>query len=280
MGDESSIGFIKKVGIARAVSKEKGVYYLVTFMVKGFYNEIIVSLNHLYSRSYAKLFDKPLIHVIGDSHSWAFKRNSMFIIHNIGPATAYNLVNEHSTINSHKKLFDVIEGINKKRDIVVTVFGEIDCRVHIYNQYKKSDGKASINELIDRTVSNYGQVLKQLTEKNVNFCVYGVLPASEHVLRYPPYATVEMREEQFKEFNDRYPYLASLEIRRGINYEFNKRLKNFCEVNGYKYINIYMQVADENGVIQKEYAADEIHVNGKIMPYIKLWFEQNYHITL
>ena len=81
------------------------------------------------------------------------------------------------------------------------------CRAHIYNQHKKND-TATVAELIDNTISNYLTVLKQLGEMGFRFCVYGVPPATKHVINYPRYATREMKNMVHKEFEDKYPFLA------------------------------------------------------------------------
>lgn len=141
--------------------------------------------------------------------------------------------------------------------------------MHFYNQHMKSNGKISIEELMDRTIANYGEVLAQLNSRGVKFVVYGVLPASKQIFRFPPYATEKIKKELFSEFQNNYPFLAPPEVRSTINYRFNQKLKAFCEARGYSYINIYSIVADEQGLIKDEFAADEIHVSGKIMPYVR-----------
>lgn len=256
------------------VIKERGVVYLFEYMLIADADMVMRNLNQFYSYVYSRLFKAPLVHVVGDSHSWAFKRHRSFIIHNIGPATAYNLINQNSTIQSNKKLFEVIDRIDVKKDLVVLVFGEIDCRVHFYNQYMKHNGKISLDKLMDMTIANYGTVLCQLKERGINFLVYGVLPASKCIIRFPPYATKKIREDLLNSFKNNYPYQASPELRSTINYQFNEKLKAYCEERGFKYLNIYSVVADENGFIKDEFAADEIHVNGKIMPYVKDMLEK------
>lgn len=273
----SSLGRLANITIE--VSRERGPAYLLGFGVRGYCDAALVSYNHLYSRAYARLFRKPLIHVIGDSHSWAFKRSRLFIIHNIGPATAYNLASEHSSVGSNEKLFRVIGRIDRSRDIVIMVFGEIDCRVHIYNQFKKSGEKIPITDLIDHAIANYGSVLRQLNDMGVRFCVYGVLPASPEVIRFPPYATPRMKAAEESEFRRRYPYLADIGTRSLINREFNERLRSYCLRQGYGYIDIHSLVSGPDGVTAPEYVADEIHVNGKIMGFIRRWLENEYGLT-
>jgi hypothetical protein len=268
------------VRLGAEVAREKGILYLLSYEVRSDIDIMLTKGSHLHSYLYAKVFHRPLIHVIGDSHSWAFKRNRPFIIHNIGPATAYNLVNKNSTVRSNEKLFDIIGKIDIKRDLVILVFGEIDSRVHFYNQHKKSGEKVSIDELMDKTISNYGEVLGQLDRMGVNFLVYGILPAPRNIMRYPAYATEKMKEGLFNEFQSNYPYLAPADARSRMNKQFNEKLKRYCQDSGYGYIDIYPVVADADGFIADGYAADEIHVNGRIMPFIKQLLTKKYNIVI
>jgi hypothetical protein len=270
----------KKVQIAAKVIAERGLLFISMFIINMYINSFLINLNHAYSYVYANILKRPLIHVIGDSHSFSFKRRRRFIIHYIGPATAYNLANKNGTVKSNEKLFKIIHQINKQRDIIVLVFGEIDCRVHIYNQFKKNNEAVKMTSIIDNAITNYGIILRQLKDMGINFCVYGILPASKGIIRYPPYMTSTMREAEFKNFKEKYPYLADQIIRSQINKEFNERLKRYCREHDYKYIDIYPYVASKEGIILDEFAQDEIHVNGNIMSFIKGWFNDNYQLGL
>ncbi|HTY91884.1 MAG TPA: SGNH/GDSL hydrolase family protein [Methanocella sp.] len=269
---------IRYISIASEVIRERGLFFFMGFFFKMELNTFLVKFNNIYSVAYARSFNRPLVHVIGDSHSWAFKRTRSFIVHNIGPATAYNLKNKNSTIRSNQKLFSELGRIDLKKDLIILVFGEIDCRVHIYNQYRKSQNGVTMEEFMDRAISNYGEVLEQLRNAGVNFVVYGVIPAPKQIFRYPPYATERMRRELFDEFRSSYPFLATPEIRSWINRTFNEKLRAFCEKNGYGYIDIYPEVADQDGFIADAFSADEIHVNGRIMPFIKSQLKKKYGI--
>ncbi|WP_424358258.1 SGNH/GDSL hydrolase family protein [Methanocella sp. MCL-LM] len=248
---------------------ERGIIFLLKYTLAIYVDMVMRILYQVYSYAYSILFKAPLIYVIGDSHSWAFKNQRSFIIRNIGPATAYNLVNRNSTIQSYRKLLKAVEKIDRKKDYVILTFGEIDCRVHFYNQYMKNNGKVSMDKLMDTTIENYGQVLSELRARGVNFLVYGVLPAARDVVRYPPYATKKIREEVVNSFKSNYHYQASPEMRSYINRRFNQKLKAYCLAHQYKYLDIYPVVADKQGFVRDEFVADEIHVNGRIMPYVK-----------
>ncbi|HNX81534.1 MAG TPA: radical SAM protein [Candidatus Omnitrophota bacterium] len=200
---------------------------------------------------FARLCNKPLIQVAGDSHIFTFKNKFPFIVHFLGSATMYNLNKEKSSTRSNEKLFAIARRINTKRDILMLVFGEIDCRIHIYNQFEKNNRKYSIPQLIQTTIAHYAQVLEKLTNQGIPFCVYGIPPAS--------------RQENFY----KYPYYASMEERSKINKEFNTALKDFCKDKGYPYIDIYAYVTDENGFAKIEYLLpDTVHLKSSIAAFV------------
>jgi len=243
--------------MARAVSKEKGRPYFYIYIIlsaispiKNGLTNFRVFLVDAFTVLYARALNKPLIHVIGDSHVVPFLGSMPFLAHHLGAATAYNLNRKNSTTKSNEQLFKVIDKLGKK-DIVMLCFGEIDCRIHIYYQHKKSNEKYSIGELIDRTISNYGQVMAQLKERRVNFCVYCVSPATKVGNEY------------------KYPFYGTPEIRSLINRMFNEKLRAFCEKKGYAFIDIYDRVADKDGLMLKEYSGDEIHLNKKAVGLVR-----------
>jgi GDSL-like Lipase/Acylhydrolase family len=240
--------------IAREVSKEKGKHYFYIYIILwaiSLVKNLWIFLIDSFTVLYARVLGNPLIHVVGDSHVIPFRGSMPFLAHHLGAATAYNLNKKNSTTKSHEKLFKVIDKLGK-RDIVMLCFGEIDCRIHIYYQHKKSSGGYSIGELIDRTISNYSEVMAKLKERGVNFCVYFVSPATRV-------------ENEYK-----YPFYGTPEIRSGINRKFNEKLRAFCEMNGYKFIDIYDKVADKDGLMLQEYAGDEIHLNKRAVGLVRV----------
>jgi hypothetical protein len=243
--------------MARAVSREKGRPYFYIYIilwaispVKNGLTNFKVFLVDTFTVLYARALKKPLIHVVGDSHVVPFRGSMPFLAHHLGAVTAYNLNSKTSSTRSNEQLFKVIDKLGNK-DIVMLCFGEIDCRIHIYYQHKKSNGKHSIEELIDRTIANYGEVMVKLKERGVNFCVYCVSPATEVGNEY------------------KYPFYGSPEIRSQINRMFNEKLRAFCQKNGYAFIDIYDRVSDRDGLMLKEYASDDIHLNKKAVGLVR-----------
>ena len=83
-----------------------------------------------------------MIYVIGDSHCLSLNTPpfSPYLIaggqDGATAATAYGLGKESSRTNSRKRVLAFCKTL-KGEDTIILCFGEVDCRNHIYNQYKK-----------------------------------------------------------------------------------------------------------------------------------------------
>jgi len=199
----------------------------------------------------AKLFNRAIIHVMGDSHLKPFVFRSPFLLHHISQATAYNLNKDNSFSQSKRYLNSFLPGIDKERDVLLLVFGEIDARVHIYLQYKRNNEKISIERIIGNTVEKYGETIVRLKEDGFAVCVHGIPPAAR------------------ENFVSNLPFLGTPEQRSEISREFNKQLGEFCRESSIPYIDVQSISADKNGFMKKEYAADEVHLNGKVVLFAR-----------
>ena len=195
--------------------------------------------------------DQALVHVIGDSHLRPFLFKRPFLLHHISQATAYNLNKENSYSQSKKYLNSFLPGIDKQRDVILLVFGEIDARVHIYLQYEKRKRRTSVDKLIDATVANYGTTIKRLKDEGFAVCVHGLPPAAR------------------KNFESDLPFLGSPEQRSDISRIFNLKLYDFCRKNGVPFLDMQSVASDEHGFMKKEFAADEVHLNSRIVPFAR-----------
>lgn len=205
-----------------------------------------VSLRVLYARSLlrSKLSHKPVVYVIGDSHTGIFLKRKPFVVFWLGPATAHNLGMRRSTTNSNKKLRAVLDSLVTPRDKVLMVFGEVDCRIHIYNQYVTNRERLSIEDVIGVTVEKYGEVLREIEGRGLDLYVASVPPGGKegNVFGVPNYPPPDMR--------------------RVINRIFNEELAAFCRLYGLKFIDVYSTVVDADGFIKPEYSyADGTHLN-------------------
>lgn len=199
----------------------------------------------------ARMFNSCIIHVIGDSHVKPFIYKCPFLVEHISQATAHNLVKENSFTRSAEFLRMFLSRIDRRRDVVLLVFGEIDARVHIYLQYGKSGKTVSIDTLLDRTVERYGQAITAIKQDGFAVCVHGIPPAAS------------------KEFITALPFAGKARERSVISRRFNEKLRDFCRSVDVPYIDIQSIASDENGFIKKFYLADEVHCNSRIVPFTR-----------
>ncbi len=202
-------------------------------------------------RAKADATNTCLIHVIGDSHVKPFIFQWGFHVHHISQATAYNLVKDGSFTRSKELLNMFLSRIDRKRDVVFLVFGEIDARVHIYLQYGKSNKTVSLDTLIDATVERYGQAIKKIKEEGFAVSVHGIPPAAS------------------KEFITALPFSGKPRERSVISKQFNLKMREYCRSAGVPYVDIQSIASDENGFIKKYYLADEVHCNRRIVPFTR-----------
>lgn len=215
--------------------KIKGIIFFKTLEIKRFVRKII---------------KKPIYHVIGDSHTLCFQHES-FIIHHIGPATAYRLNFEKSTIKSREKVLEIINKIYKNIPInILFVFGELDTRIHINKISNEKNISKSL--VIDETIKSYMNFLKFIKKEFplISVYVFNILPQGEEGNRY------------------KFPFYANRQTRSKIAEEMNKKLKKSSSENKFKYIYIYDKLIDKDGNRIKKYVFDEVHFNRKIMPFV------------
>ncbi|CAN5195451.1 hypothetical protein BH09PAT1_BH09PAT1_3930 [soil metagenome] len=197
-----------------------------------------------------KVLNKPLIITFGDSHSLNLQEEH-FVIHHVGPATAYNLVAEHSTTKSNQKIKKVLGTlVPQGKHFFLFIFGEIDCRIHIYSISKSKS--RSLEDVVSGTIDRYGKFLCDVKKKfpKSKILVMNVLPPGEEgniygVRHYP-----------------------TREIHMKIVNVFNKDLDAFCKQKGMIYIDVFSHLIESDGTRKRGYFFDNTHFNNKIIPFI------------
>ena len=236
------------IGLRKALEKRGSIYFSFTDVVFKYPWLCLYNMGLVLK---AKLFNRAVIHVIGDSHVKPFVFKCPFLVHHISQATAYNLDKDNSFSQSKRYLNSFLPEVNKERDILLLVFGEIDARVHIYSQYRKNSGKIGIERIIEATAEKYGETIRRLKDDGFAVCVHGIPPAAG------------------EDFVSNLPLLGTMEQRSDISSRFSSKLGEFCSQNCVPYIDVQSVSADENGFMKKQYVADGVHLNGKIVPFAR-----------
>lgn len=221
---------------------------LITLLKKG---KHILFFTYLHvKRKYRTLRGKPIIHVIGDSHSLLFQ-HEIFQIHHVGPATAFKLSSHESTTQSAQKIESLLNKLStRSKSYLLFVFGEIDCRIHINKASKKEN--ISLEQAISNTVDTYGKFLLEIQEKFPQsvIMVLNVLPAGEEKNIY-----------NVKHYPSRDLHLTIVK-------NFNKQLENFCKSTKIIFIHVFDELIDKKEKRIKEYIFDPVHYNKRIVPFV------------
>lgn len=208
-------------------------------------------------RIFRELTGKSVIHVFGDSHTELFF-DKYYIIHYVGPATAYKLSSPSSTVNASKKVHGIImKTLDKKEEMYcLFVFGEIDCRLHIYNVHMKQ--KIPVDIIIGNVVIAYKKFLENIKSvyPNVKILVFNVLPPGEQGNIYG------------------YPYYAKRDIQYAITEKMNEQLRMMCQKQQYMFVDIFKELIDNNGNRKKIYKADDVHINKKAVKLVNQRLQQ------
>ncbi|HOW27906.1 MAG TPA: SGNH/GDSL hydrolase family protein [Elusimicrobiota bacterium] len=221
------------------------------------------TLHRAYWTVYSILFQKPLLYAIGDSHVLTFKRCPRFIVYHLGPATAHNLGKPGNTTRSRERLFDLLRRLNRRNGLIMLMFGEIDCRIHFYNQYMKHEKKHPLSQFIDDTISKYMGVLGEVQQLGIDFFVCGIPPAGRQGNAYG------------------YIHYADPQTRSLIYREFNEKLEHACAGRGIRYLNIYSKTAGPDGFTRAEYLSDDdVHLKQNTHRFISEWIEKTRPIDI
>lgn len=194
-----------------------------------------------------KLWGKQIIHVIGDSHALAYRAWPPFVVHYMGPSTMHNLGKPNGTNRSVYKLNKALRRVRKDKDIIVLVFGEIDCRIHFYYQYKKQGEGRPIRRLIEETVGKFMALVATMTKEGYKVVVQGVVGPGRETNKYG------------------YSEYAGEKERAEIYREFNRQLRESCIKNGILFIDLYRETVGGDGLVKKNLARDEVHIKDEVL---------------
>lgn len=205
----------------------------------------------------ARIANQPVVHAIGDSHSIPLGGVYPFRVTWMGGATAFNLDKEGSTTGSREKLEEALTHVKPDRDVVLLILGEIDSRIHIFNQYEKRGRKQTFDELIEATVERYGAVVLRLKRDGYRVVIHSV-PAT-------PYQDNIFEVEHY----------ADDEVRAQIVREFNRQLAEWSAAHGVEYLDMYSVVSDDRGFIRRELTSDGTHLNESALPLYQDWVRRD-----
>lgn len=235
--------------------------------MREFYNTVRTISRKLTARNVSKVRDAffvvrsrllsvPVVHAIGDSQTGVLVGVWPFVVHHIGPVTAYNLGSSTSSSQSCTRLLDAIDLADPHRDIVLLIAGGVDCRIHIYDQHMRSSGELTLQELARRTVVHYGEAIEMVKVRGFQVAVQSAAGAvhQNNFYGYAHYADIITRGHIAKLFN------AELEI--------------WCRKHDVYYVDLFSYITDDRGVLNKSVVSDGVHLNRKILHLYGPWIRK------
>ncbi len=201
------------------------------------------------------------IFVIGDSHvnffsgneeinfiELCFRINSCndklekFATLHLGPALAYNLINNNSSSKAKEKIeFLIDEKFIFPEDRILFSFGEIDLRVQVMNHVNNK--KKPLEEVIDTIVNNYFSFLIYMKDKGF-----------KNISLWAPIPTGRITSDEF-------PMNGSEEERNIATQLFILKLKEKLKDIDIKVFSLFEFLIDEKLITRIEYLADNIHLS-------------------
>lgn len=183
----------------------------------------------------------------GDSHA----HHSFLNIEGIAVYPEYGF----QGITMHKVGRDKLGFLNLKGagiagdSTVIFLFGEVDCRSHVKRQI--SEKGRSMDEVICTLVDEYVDCIRQNC---------ALLPRLGVVLAsvVPP-----VRRLEYEACNEGYPFVGTDEERSAFTRYMNGRLAERSKENGWTYLDIYSEYADEAGMMRYDLSDKCVHIGDR-----------------
>ena len=192
------------------------------------------------------------IYVFGDSHAY-FNYRTRFTsdveFTSVDNISVLFKIRATSAITMHRVGRDGLAQVNIANfgvtadDLVIFVFGEIDCRCHIGKQRDKYN--RDLNEIIDKLATAYINTVLANRDlvPGLTCAVMSVVPPGNQMA------------------NPEFPFYGTLVDRVNITRSLNQKLKVLCEQNGLIFIDIYDLYCNAAGALRPELSDGHVHVH-------------------
>jgi hypothetical protein len=180
-----------------------------------------------------------MIHTLGDSHAiCTFADVPGVETHTVGPVTM------HRAGRPGDELFaDAVRALPlTSADLLILVFGEIDCRCHVHAQ-AALPGR-NLDEVVETLAYRY---LNRAAALDTHGARVGVLSVT------PPTTAA-------RAYNPDFPVTGTDADRAGYTLSLNRRLEAGCARLGLLYIDTNSEYRDESGMLRLEFADWNVHV--------------------
>jgi hypothetical protein len=217
--------------------------------------------------------------IIGNSHTYIFNEfTNIFIISKLG-ASIKGLIKYNSSTNLN---FEVLDSLKfNKKSTYIFYLGQCDLEYGYYYKSVLNNTKLDIMLYIDELIHDYELFLKNIPN---NIIIMGVNPSVIRDMKYNfdvcfrdknPYHKDNENGGYYLNYNyDDYKHIFNDSLESiNINHKlFNNKLKDMCNKNNYKYIDLWDLIYKNDNVldIYKPIGLDcHINYNNSIYKYLQ-----------
>jgi hypothetical protein len=184
-----------------------------------------------------------MIYIYGDSHAGInFKNLKLdYIDLHCSAITMFRIGRDNIIINFNK---DIIQ----KNDVIILLYGEIDCRCHIHKQIILGRNE---DDIINELVTSYFNTINNNTLNiDAKIIIVGVIPP-----------TIKNDYERINgPVLHEFGFLGSDEDRVRYTKKINKLLEEFSIINNYHYFNPYSYYERPDGTLKYELSDNLVHL--------------------
>jgi len=184
-----------------------------------------------------------MIHIYGDSHAHDNFKNLKLPYNDLhrGGTTMFRIGRDNIIINFNRNMI-------KTGDILVIVYGEVDCRCHIQRQVDLGKNE---DDVINELVNKYFNTIKNNTiNLDVKIIIVAVIPPVER--------------NDYERINGRLlsdtPFVGSDENRVIYTNKVNKLLEQLSNKHNYIFFNPYSYYTREDGTLKFELSDNICHL--------------------
>jgi hypothetical protein len=177
-----------------------------------------------------------IVHIFGDSHSWALERVPRSVLHDLPGTTMFRVGRDRAWF---------LERTRRRRgrhSALLLTFGEIDVRVHI-------------REVAGETGRDASAVIDELATRYLDAVATGSEGRSVAICAVSPPADNEMAA------SGDLPAVGTVEDRLALTRAMNEALERGCAARGFLFCDPYRAYADPRGCLRRQLSDGNVHIN-------------------
>lgn len=185
-----------------------------------------------------------VVHAFGDSHAHCFSSRPGTAIHSTSSITCYRVGRDGKGILNFK------QGGAAEKDVVLVLYGEVDCRCQILKQMLRG---RDYEEIASELVKHYFDTIKANADDYAQLSVI--------VCCIPPPCCQRDFESVHGPITHEFPFLGTDEERSFFTVDLNRRIKAACAEHHYYFLDYYdLYARPTDGMLDVKYSRNDQHI--------------------